>query len=343
MIRGSPGTVNSRLLWLSGKLSHNSPDFIAIRKDLVDLASQLQNLYQQFGELPGITIELHQSLIAVGVRNDAAVATVFLQGAQLSHYQRHGEEPLIWCSPLCDFQPGQSLRGGIPICWPWFGDLNKNPVNIRQQIDVTDAPAHGFVRNLDWQLDDIEQVSNSLTRLRLSFDIPDRNNKLWPFMTQLQLTIEIGGELSLQFSVKNCDVQDIYFSSALHSYLAVGDIHTVSVDGLDGKDYIDALDDWQLKPQHGAVTIDREVDRIYNGVGSDTTVIDPQSERQIRLTSLGSTSTVVWNPWQEKAKRLSCFDPGAYRQMLCIETGNIGADSIALAPNACHQLGVRIY
>ncbi len=123
----------------------------------VDIGQQMQQLYSQFGDLPGISIELHKQLLAIRVENKQATATVFLQGAQLSDYQKQGEQPIIWCSPHCDYQNGQSLRGGIPLCWPWFGDLARNPEPVRQHINqTTDAPAHGFVRNRLWSLSTVE-------------------------------------------------------------------------------------------------------------------------------------------------------------------------------------------
>ncbi|MEH6604537.1 MAG: hypothetical protein V7711_03060, partial [Pseudomonadales bacterium] len=136
-----------------------------------DIASTMQQLYAQFGELPGVTIELHKELIAISVVNQAATATVFLQGAQLSHYQLPNQHPIIWCSDLCDYSEGQSLRGGIPVCWPWFGDLNRNPDKLKQQVTGLDAPAHGFVRKQIWQLDNVQILNDKTTQLVLSLAV----------------------------------------------------------------------------------------------------------------------------------------------------------------------------
>lgn len=308
----------------------------------MNLAEQMSDLYSRFGKQPGITIELHKSLIAIGVRNQAASATVFLQGAQLTHYQRTQERPLIWLSPECDYRPGASLRGGIPVCWPWFGDLNRNPREVREQVAIENSPAHGFVRSRDWQLDSIRQPTPSLTELTLSLDIAATSEPLWPFASRLTLQISIGSKLTLDLSICNNDSSAFTFTSALHTYFAVATIDQSQVIGLEGCTYIDALDDWQRKQQNGAIRIDQEVDRIYLNVPKRMAISDPGNQRQISLSTHNSSDAVVWNPWIDKAQRLSCFAPAAYRDMLCVETGNIADNAITLSAGATHCSQLQI-
>lgn len=308
-----------------------------------DIASRMQSLYQRFGDIPGVFIELHRSLVAVRVDNAVASATVFLQGAQLSHFQPHQQQPVIWCSPTCDYSPGTPLRGGIPLCWPWFGDLNRNPDGVSAKTYIKEASAHGFARNRDWELLDIEQTTDrQQTTLVLGLTLQEGEVPGWPFATTLRLRIQVGSSLQLEFLTHNIGSSTLVYSSALHSYYAVSNIDSVSLDGLDGLEYIDCLRDWTSGHQQGALRIDREVDRIYHNTERDITLIDGGWKRAIHVKSRGSRSAVVWNPWNEKAQRLSQFPDSAYREMMCIETANVDRDCITLQPGESHSLSLEV-
>lgn len=312
-----------------------------------DIAAHMQQLYQQYGQLPGVGIELHKELLAIRIDNDAASATVFLQGAQLSHYELKDQQAIIWCSEHCDYSAGKSLRGGIPICWPWFGDLNKNPAAVREPIQAsqvadTDYPAHGFVRERLWDIGSIENLASDQTRITLTLNIEEGQEPLWPTACSLRLILTIGSELGLQLDINNRSDRSVHFSQALHSYFAVSDIAAVSVSGLEDLDYIDCLDDWTTKTQSGALCIDTEVDRIYQGTTAAIHLNDQNWQRAIGVHSNNSQSTILWNPWIEKAKRLSNFDNKDYQNMLCIETANADQDTICLAPGQSHRLTLRI-
>lgn len=309
----------------------------------MQIADQINALYQQFGQLPGITIEIHRQLIAIGISNRAATATVFLQGAQLSHYQPQGQQPVIWCSPLCDYQQGKSLRGGIPVCWPWFGDLQKNPAAITSQYERLErAPAHGIVREREWGLDSITIVNPSETVLSLSLNLDADSDPFWPFASQLQMELSVGAALNCRLTITNGDHRPFYFSAALHSYLGISDCEQAMVEGLEDCRYIETLNDWSEQRQSGPVLIDRELDRIYGPVPNTIRLKDQTWQRELTLASTGSNSAVVWNPWRDKAKRLSCFADTAYREMLCIETANALDDCVMLKPGLSHCLGVKI-
>jgi glucose-6-phosphate 1-epimerase len=297
----------------------------------LSLAEQMQQLYQQYGELAGITIELHKELLAINIENKAASATVFLQGAQLSHYQQKEQQPTLWCSEQCDYKTGQSLRGGIPICWPWFGDIERNPQSIQQQFDtsatsIEQAPAHGFARNIMWQLDNITIDSDEQTQLTLSLDTQTNAPDYWPYPCRLQLLISVGKQLSLRLVVENNSQQALTFSNALHTYFATSDIDQTQISGLENLSFQDCVDDWQIKTQTGSVCINQEVDRIYQGSTKAISIHDKQWQRTTVVSSEGSSSAVLWNPWIEKSTRLSQFKADDYQHMLCIETANVMDD-----------------
>lgn len=320
----------------------------------VDIATQMQDLYQRFGELPGIYIELHKELLAVRVENQQATATVFLQGAQLSHFQCKDTKPLIWCSDSCDFEEGHSLRGGVPLCWPWFGDLSRNSELIKKSVTAENPPAHGFVRNLPWQLVNIQRKGVDQTTLTLMLKIGADQKTLWPYNCELHLDISIGSELRHQLSVKNTDSKAFSFSNAFHNYYAVGSIDQVEIDGLDQHKYIDCTDNWSAHVQQGSIKIDREIDRIYyNGDKSNREIhiIDRAWRRVIKVTSTGNNSAVVWNPWIEKSSRLSNFDDRDYKRMVCVEIANTSPSfqdvlhsgyAISLEPQESHTMTTTV-
>lgn len=286
----------------------------------MNLAEQLQGLYQKFGELPGISIELHKQLIAVVVENKAAKATIFLQGAQVAEYQAKGQKPLLWLSDQCDFKAGKSLRGGIPICWPWFGNLECNPEQVRSQFSA-DAPAHGFVREREWSLDSVELVDPSTTELVLSLNVtPDEQ---WPFTAKLQLKVTVAEQLSLEFTVTNRGDDAFSFTSALHTYLNISDIEAVSVTGLEGISYLDTLNEWKPETDEAPVNVAGEVDRVYQNLDKSVRLSDSGFKRTIRLDADNAQDMVVWNPWQDKAKRLSHFADDAYQRMICLESAHV--------------------
>ena len=311
---------------------------------MTDLSQQMQQLYQQFGSLPGITIELHKELIAVAVANRSATARVFLQGAQLSQYQPTDSAAIIWNSEHNDYRTGSALRGGIPICWPWFGDLARNPGKLKDalpDINTDSAPAHGFVRKRYWQLDDITIVDEYTTQLLLTLSVSPEDYPGWYHRCDLSLFIEVGKSLTLKLATLNQSDRPLPLSQALHSYLAVADIDEAAISGFENSDYLDCLEDsWPVKKQQGAIGFDREVDRIYQS--SPQPIILDRGTDRVDMTSAGSNSTVIWNPWIEKSQRLSQFDNQDYRRMLCIETANVDSDIVSLAPGQSHSLQLTV-
>lgn len=303
----------------------------------------MQSLYSKYGELEGITIECQNELIAIGITNDAATAEVFLQGAQISQYQRKNEKPILWLSEQCDYKQGTSLRGGIPICWPWFGNMDKNPQAIQAlftEDKLKQLGAHGFVRERSWQVFDIRTPSADLTIIDLGFTVYAEQELLWPYATKLHYQIEIGHELKASLSVTNKDSMPFSYSCALHTYFAIDHIDNAKIEGFDQTDYIDCLDNWQSHTQDGDITFNQEVDRIYQSGPDKITLQD--KERVINIGNTGSNSTVIWNPWIDKSMRLSQFDDQDYLKMLCIETANIMDDIIYLEPGAEYKLDLTI-
>jgi glucose-6-phosphate 1-epimerase len=284
-------------------------------------------------------IELDE-LVCWRVRTAQAELLVAQQGAQVLRYQPHGQQPVIWLSEEAAYKKGQSVRGGVPVCWPWFGDLARNPEPIQQQHAGGAAPAHGPVRGLDWQLQGIDSDDTSVT---LSFSFPAHTLATLPKGIELTLAVRLDDRLTLSLTTRNTGSQPLALSQALHTYFAVADIQQACIEGLDQTRYIETLEDWQQRQQQGDVTFAGETDRIYLDIPAQLSILDPLWQRRIYLASSGSRSAVVWNPWIDKAQRLSQFADDAWPTMLCIETANVLDDFITLTPGSEHCMAVALW
>ncbi|MDE3739330.1 D-hexose-6-phosphate mutarotase [Pseudomonas resinovorans] len=266
------------------------------------------------------------------VRTEDAELQVAQQGAQILGYQRDGEPPLIWLSNQAAYQKGKAVRGGVPVCWPWFGDLRRNPAEVQGMHEGGPlCPAHGLVRELDWELLNIDTNG---TTVHMAFAVDSRSPLLpgWPHAAKLRLDIRLGEALQVSLTSHNLGDTPLAISQALHSYFAISDIREVEVEGLDGCPYIETLEDWQLRKQQGNIAFSGETDRIYLKTPSRMSIVDRAWKRRIQLDVEGSASAVVWNPWIDKARRLSQFAEDAWQGMLCIETARVMDDILVLKP-----------
>lgn len=269
-------------------------------------------------------------------RNQTLVITE--QGAQVLSYQRDGEPPLIWLSEDAAYHNGQGVRGGVPVCWPWFGGLDFNPIEIRQQYTLAQPPAHGLVRQQPWSLTHSEQDDEQIT---LTFALsPHADQQSLPTVTPT-LTVRLDDGLSLSLHNHNHGDEPVWISQALHSYFAVSDCRKVEIHGLDSCPYVDALDNWQRHRQEGPLTFHGETDRLYLQLPDILYIDDPAWQRRLTLSACGSRSAVVWNPWIDKSRRLSQFAADAWQQMLCIETARVLDNALLLGPDEHHEMSVR--
>ena len=261
----------------------------------------------------------------IEVSNTSARAKIALQGAHLFHYQCVGKKPLLWLSDSSFFETGKAIRGGVPICWPWFG----------KHTTESNLPQHGFARNFLWTLVDVNETNEHLTELKFLLKSSGESLKLWPHSFELLLHITVGKTLTIALTTKNCDEKAFAITSALHTYFAVANIDKVSIEGLHNTQYFDALTKENTR-QRGRVCIAEEVDRIYREVHNPLTLHD--QERTVRICTEGSSSVVVWNPWADKCARMNDMADDAYKTMLCIETANALEDARLLAPDEEHTL-----
>ena len=267
-------------------------------------------------------------LTVAEIKNRYSTATVVLQGAHVLSFQPHGQLPVLWASEHSHYQPGKAIRGGIPIIWPWFGGHPTDPTK----------PAHGFARTMPWSVSGAETTGGGKTLLRLGLTNNADTQLLWPHPFRLEMVITVGAELHVALEIHNPNPQAFTCGSALHSYFGVSQISKISIDGLDGCAYLDKVNNNQQETQRGPVTISAETDRIYLDTAATCIINDPDWSRRIIVAKSGSRSTVVWNPWINKAKSLADFGDKEYTGMICVETTNAAKDLVTVKPGPSHIL-----
>ena len=275
----------------------------------------------------------------IDLSNAFGEAVVCTQGAQLTSWQPRGAaHPVTFASAAMQYVAGRSLRGGIPICWPWFGPHPSDPA----------LPAHGFARNLPWDATAPRQLPGGETELALFLGDSDATRGRWPHNFRLECRITVGAALTVELLTTNTGSEPFSVTEALHTYFLVGDVSAVAVTGLDGVDYADKVDGGLRKRQAGPITFRGETDRVYLGTTATCTITDPLLGRRIIVAKEGSRSTIVWNPGPQKAAGFADLgaadDPqgrGGWRQLVCVESGNALDDRVSVAPGATQRLAVE--
>ncbi|MCW5601431.1 D-hexose-6-phosphate mutarotase [Nitrosomonas sp.] len=261
--------------------------------------------------------------------NAKANALISVYAGQVLAYRPAGKaEDLMFLSEKAYYQAGKAIKGGVPICWPWFGP----------DPEGKGRPAHGFVRNRMWDVVDTAVTINGETRIVLGLTDTPETRLIWPHAFVLRLEINIGEKLDLALVTRNSGDQPFTITQAFHTYFGVGDIHQTSVSGLEGKSYIDKVDGGQQKLQSGMVTINAEVDRIYLDVANELIIHDAARKRNVRITSQGSRSAVVWNPWAKIASEMADLQDDDYLRLLCVETTNAASDVVTIQPGSEFRL-----
>ncbi|MFT0211526.1 D-hexose-6-phosphate mutarotase [Pseudomonas sp. F1_0610] len=282
-----------------------------------------------FSGLPGWRLHFNQ-----------AVVDICAQGAQILGYQPHpAKPPVLWRSPTDPYRRGTSVRGGIPICWPWFGDIQRNPQSVQDCVKG-EAIFHGLARTLNWQLQE-QHLSSNFVSLTLVLDTA-LGLTHWPHKARLTLKVTLSDQLELSLTNHNLGTYPLMISQALHSYYAVGDVEQVSIAELDGCGYIETLAGWEQRQQQGALRIQGELDRIYQSTPNRLVIQDKAWARCIQLQSNNANSVILWNPSHIKSQNRIGLENNVWRNFLCVETANVLDDALWLEPNASHQMQLKI-
>lgn len=267
-------------------------------------------------ELEKLEIPGHVSLTSgegglqkIVARSQSSVAEIYLHGAHVTRFEKSGEAPLLFMSDASEFAHNKPIRGGVPVIFPWFGPRDG-------------LPAHGYARTVEW---DLRKTSVSpYGSVSLHFELP----RLGDF--KVEYVVTVGAELTLELVVTNNGDREAEFETCLHTYFQVSDINDISIIGLSKCGFFNKLNDANMVETARELRISSEVDRVYYDTTSTVEIKDPGYGRKIRIEKSGSNSTVVWNPWVDKSIRMPDFGDEEYLRMVCVESGNVGINKIAL-------------
>jgi glucose-6-phosphate 1-epimerase len=291
-------------------------------------ATQTLELNQQFG-MPGIAqiVEGNGGLPKVRIKSSAVAGEIYLHGAHLTSWKPSGAEEVIFMSRQSQFEDGRPIRGGVPICFPWFGPNAGNPK----------APAHGFARLRAWNLDSIKLNGEAVT-VSMTLSSDDSTRQWWPADFRLTYRATFGHELTMELALENTGISPLRFEEALHTYYRIGDMSKARVTGLDGVRYLDKTDSGNEKIQHGDVVILSETDRVYLNTKDIVEIVDPVLRRRITVAKEHSLTTVVWNPWLAKAQAMADLGDTAWPNMVCVEVSNVNTFAVTVAPGTEHMM-----
>ncbi len=295
------------------------------------MSTDLAALNKRFGILNQVVFKPEGGLTVAVVTNGLATATIALQGAHVMTWAPRGHRPVIWLSRAATLAPGKSIRGGAPVCWPWFGPHQTEPK----------FPGHGYARTVPWEVIDTQMRPGGATRLTFRLVESEATRVQWPHATPVELHVTVGRTLECELVTRNDGQAPVTIGDALHTYFEVSDVRQVAIHGLGGLPYIDKVDGGERKQQIGPVTIASEVDRVYLDSTADCLIDDPRWRRRIRVSKRGSRSTVVWNPWVDKAAKMGDLGADGYLRMVCVESTNAADDVVTIAPGGNHSLWVR--
>lgn len=293
-----------------------------------------QQLNRQFGIGGQLSFSEDASgLIVAEIDNAQATASLCLQGAHLMTWRPKSQAvPVVWLSRDAKLAAGKSIRGGAPVCWPWFG----------AHAAEASYPGHGYARTVPWRVVESGSEPNGATRLTLRLVESEKTRAQWPYASKLDLTVIVGETLRMELTTENTGATDFVIGEALHTYLQIGDIGAVRVTGLDGCEYWDKAGGSALRKQSGAVGFSGETDRVYINTAAECVIEDGKLKRRIHVSKSGSLSTVVWTPWTEKAGKMGDMgQPDGWREMVCVESVNAIENVVKVPAGTRHTLIVE--
>ena len=266
----------------------------------------------------------------INVSNDHADAVISVYAGQVLSFIPKGAADVLFVSDKAYYAEGKAIKGGVPICWPWFG----------ADPEGKGRPAHGFMRNRMWSEWETRDNADGSTTVILGVESSPETLAIWPNAFRLAMEITVGKTLQLALVTRNTGDAAFTITQALHTYFAVGDIAQTTVTGLEGTQYLDKAADGNgvTKQQDGAISIASEVDRIYLGVPAEQAIVDDALNRTIRITSSGNKTAVVWNPWAKIAAGMADLQDDDYTRFVCVETTNAADDVVSVAAGSEFRL-----
>jgi glucose-6-phosphate 1-epimerase len=276
-------------------------------------------------------VEGNSGMIKVELTFDEARLELYLQGAHITRYQPAAGIEVLWMSDSALYHPGKALRGGIPLCWPWFGAHADNP----------DQPQHGYARTSQFQVSSAI-ADHRATSITLTLDAAQAPWPDWQNRAALELEIRLSDALWMEMRSYNLSDSPLTLSNALHSYFLISQRQQAIIPAVTQLTYLDKLQNYLPQQQTCDITFDSEVDRVYQAPPASIDLLDEGRDINTSISSWGNNNLVIWNPGEQKARQMNDFDDRGFEQMICIEPANALAQSITLLPGEYHRLGQEI-
>jgi len=276
--------------------------------------------------------ELENDLVFITVSNKHADADICLYGAHVTSFRPHDAMEILWLSPDSNFEEGKAIRGGIPVCFPWFGPHKTNP----------ELPQHGFARLMYWDVAETKTLPGGETLIRLQLFSSDETKNYWPHDFLAELTVLVGKTLELSLKVTNPSNEPIEYTCALHSYFYLSAIDNLTIEGLQGVNYFNQLTSENGVQEEHFLKIQEPLTRHYLNTETPVIVKDSIFRRRIKVDKSGSKVTTVWNPGAETCAKIDDLPDEGYETFVCVEAVNAFEDIIRLAPDESHETKAMI-
>jgi glucose-6-phosphate 1-epimerase len=298
----------------------------------MDIKSKVAELDGRFG-IAGVAKvgEGNGALPRVQITSSLGAGEMYLHGAQVTSWKPVGADEVLFLSSKSRWEDGQAIRGGIPICFPWF----------RGKADDPKAPSHGFVRTKAWQLESIAENGKGVA-ITMVTESDESTRHWWPGDFRLVHRATFGSELTLELVCANTGTTPLHFEEALHTYNRVSEVQDARLQGLDTVTFLDNTDSNREKTQRGDVALVSSTDNAYLNTAGLLDLLDPKMRRRVRLRKANSLTTIVWNPWREGAQKLRDLGDGEWTQFFCVEASNILDFAINLEPGQEHRITAAI-
>ena len=290
-----------------------------------------EQLVKQF-TAKGVTFSMQDHLMMIHVENDFATASITTHGASVLSFTPKGGQDLLWVSPTAIYNGEKPVRGGIPVCWPWFGPAKQ-----------AGLPAHGFVRNQVWHLDHVANLDSGVTEIVLTFDPTEDSLKLWPHQFHLELRVEVGEKLAVSLTTTNKNDYDIEITEALHTYFNVAESAGLLISGVENTTEHNTL----VKPiesakRSQAITLTPPMDSVFTNQTTDLVIHDQKNRRKILIEKQQAASTVVWNPGPEIIKGFADVPEACWTDFVCVEAGNVFENAITIPAGEKHAMRMML-
>ncbi|WP_257265872.1 D-hexose-6-phosphate mutarotase [Endozoicomonas sp. ONNA2] len=285
------------------------------------------NLYTESTLSPAITRHSLNGLPILKIQSPKCEAAISLQGGHLLQFKPAGQQDVIWLSKKAIFSPGKAIRGGVPVCWPWFGPVS----------------TPGFARISAWQLLDHGEHEQAVT-IRLKLNACEQTREIWPHDFSAVLTFTLGETLSIDLEMINTDEHPWQWSGALHSYFNIAEATETWITGA-GTSYLDSLQNDLPCETAEALIINQPIDRIYTAPDDNIAIHDQGNQRIIQVVNNGHNSAVIWNPWKELSRSMGDMSDDGYETMVCVEATRYGKDlasGVLLKPGEKNILSTQI-